>query len=549
MQNAVRERTKTILVIDDDPLICRIMAEYLNHRGYSALMAENGKIGMDIFQQENPDLVLVDLLMPVMGGMEVLKSLRSLSPEIPVIVVSGIGGMEDAIAALRLGAWDFLTKPIQDMNLLSHTVDKALERADLLKESRLHQEYLEQEVRRRTLELEHANQELIKTQQQLWHQLEQAQRMECMGMLAGGIAHDFNNILASIFCSAEIALESIPPEYPEHQDLQRILRASSRGKTLVQRILSFTRTGPLEFLPFHLGEVVRESIQFLKSILPASIELSLIMDEECCIMQGDPVQIQQVIMNLVTNAVYAVRNNQNPRLEIQICSTGEEQESGEWIQLMVSDNGIGIAQENVVRVFDPLYTTKGKKEGSGLGLYLVKEIVTRHKGHVDIKSEPGQGTCFTLCFPQTGARKVERIQAVPLEIGTGKETLLLADDDPDIVESMGRVLTGLGYRVLKAGNGLQAVEMLRSRREEIDLAILDLDMPLYTGAEISRELLLSAPGIPLIILTGRIETPPEKLLSISNVKEVLFKPMDKNSIALSIRTALEGRKAEFTAQC
>jgi DNA-binding response OmpR family regulator len=230
------------LVIDDDPVMRRVLCNYLLRLGHEFLEAKDGREGLGLFRSDHPDLVLVDLLMPVMDGMEFLGIATRENPAIPVIVVSGAGGIDDVIRALRIGAWDYVTKPITDLSVLEHTINMSLERARLLKENSRYQEFLEGEVKRRTLELELINQELERTQQQLWEQLEQAQKMESVGMLAGGIAHDFNNILASIFFSAEMVMESLPRDQPEYADLERIIRVSRRGKSLVRRILSFTST-------------------------------------------------------------------------------------------------------------------------------------------------------------------------------------------------------------------------------------------------------------------------------------------------------------------
>jgi CheY-like chemotaxis protein len=549
--------TVRTLVVDDDPVIRRMISRCLVEAGHTVIEAGDGREGLERFAAEQPDLVLLDLNMPVMGGLEVLGRVTRQSPETPVVVVSGAGGFDEAVEALRLGAWDYLTKPIGDPSVLGHTVNKALERARLLRENREHQLFLEQEVRRRTLELEQSNQDLLRTQQQLWEQLEQAQKMEAMGMLAGGIAHDFNNILGTILVSAEMVIEGKPADTAEHADLERIVRVSQRGKSLVQRILSFTRTPSRSSRTLQVSAVVEEIVQFLRAILPSSIELAIDIDPDAGTIESDPVQIQQIVMNLITNAVHALKDTPDPRLSVRVrpCLGGKgkgksaERTAG-WVEITVGDNGHGIRAEDLERIFTPRFTTKGQDEGSGLGLFVVKELVNRRKGKIGVRSEPGKGAEFSIVLPlheeQQPRRKSRKGRATSAPRGV--ETILVADDDEELSESLRRMLSSLGYRVVLAGDGQEALVRLERMPGSIHLALIDQDMPRMSGTAVCRELMERAPGLPILLMTGRLEESVHSLMQTANVRDVLFKPVGKERIAAAIRSILDTGRGDRIAR-
>jgi signal transduction histidine kinase len=547
-EGAMPSHAVATLVVDDDPVIRRTISRYLSKEGHAVTEAGDGLEGLKRYSANKPGLVLLDLSMPRMGGMEVLARIAADDPDLPVVVISGAGGLDDALKALRSGAWDYLTKPLTDMGVLGHTVAKVLERARLLRENRKHQLFLEQEVRRRTLELERANKELVSAQQHLWVQLEQAQRMESLGMLAGGIAHDFNNILASILFSAEMVLETQPEDTPQREDLERIVRVSERGKSLVGRILSYTRAASRRRGRFPVAPAVEETVQFFKPLLPSTIELSIEIDPQAGTVEGDPTQVQQMVMNLVTNAVHALRQTNAPKLCLSVRNVpGPSRrqggrgagKGGERIEISVRDNGQGIRPEDLERIFVPRFTTKGDTEGSGLGLYVVRELVAEHKGEIVVESEPGKGTMFTISLPVLGAQLKRKKNSVPSAARKGGETILVAEDDGELSESLVRLLGTLGYRVILAGDGQEALERIESLTGTINLAILDQEMPRLSGTAVCRELMERAPTVPVLLLTGRLEVPQETLMQTGNVRGVLFKPVGKGQLAEAIRGVLD----------
>jgi signal transduction histidine kinase len=536
------------LVIDDDPVVRQVMANQLRRMGHEVSAAENGLKGLELFRERAPDLVLVDLYMPVMGGMEVLSRVHKESPETPIIVVSGLGSLDDAIKALRLGAWDYLTKPVKELSVLEHTINKALERSRLLHENKRYQEFLENEVQRRTQELEQANQELMHTQKQLWYQLEQAQKLESIGMLSGGIAHDFNTILGTILFSTEMTMESLPPYSQEYANLERVVKVCGRGKELVQRILTFTRKSKQQFRRVPAAEVVNECVQFLKTLLPSSVELLLELEQGDAAVEGDPIQIQQMIMNLVTNSVHAMREQEQPRLRISVGtwwdpepgSSGRREGEVGYVRISVSDNGQGITQADLENIFSPLFTTKGGGEGSGLGLYVVRELVRSHRGRIAVSSDPGKGSEFTILLPQVEAgagreKRKRRRKARP----AGAETILLADDDADFLASMKLALEGAGYSILTASDGAEALDSYLSNEESVKLAVIDHDMPRMPGPVLCRRLHEINPRLPVILLTGRLDDFSGCREAVPNIKSVLFKPIDKEALALGIQSILQ----------
>lgn len=393
------KRPATVLVVDDDPFIRATTGASLRTRGFTILQAGNGQEGLDMFHAHGPDLLIVDLKMPVMDGLELLARLSGATPRTPVLVVSGEGGLDEAVEALRLGAWDYLVKPIVSPTVLLHAVDKALERAALIRENENYKLNLERQVSQRTLELEKANQELE-------HQFLKQQKLGVIGTLAGGMAHDFNNILSSIVFSTELIRGAVDAgEAPEQEDLDRILRVCQRGTSLIRSVLHFTGKMHEEFTHFSVRDTVVETLDIIRGTTNSRIEIRTNLGHGLGTLFGDPVHLQQILMNLTNNAIHALSSTKDPYIEITASVHHDQPElmltdpESMLVVLSVTDNGPGIPEEHLPRLCEPFFTTKPRDEGTGLGLFVTQKITKTLRGKLLFSRNDAGGTTVRICLP------------------------------------------------------------------------------------------------------------------------------------------------------
>ncbi|PID40362.1 MAG: hypothetical protein CR984_03590 [Proteobacteria bacterium] len=393
-----------ILVIDDDESIRASFTDYLGDMGFRVFTAHNGRAGVEILDKERIDLVIVDIRMPEMDGLQVLDRITRTAPDTPVIVVSGTAEVADVVDALHKGACDYLLKPIDRMSILTRAIESALEKFRLKRENRRYQQHLEQMVAERTAALEEANDRLREIQQQLVR----IQQLEAIATLAGGLAHDFNNILSSVIGYTEIALDDeLPVDTPAKSSLEKVLKASLRARNLVKQILTFSRQTETQREAISLVSILKEVLKLIRASLPATIDIHQDIIAKDNTIMGDPTQIHQVIMNLCTNAGYAMRKNGGilmvrlSSIECGPCAPAlsPEMQPGPYLMLSVTDNGPGMTAFVQERVFDPFFTTKTKEEGAGLGLAVAHGIVKEHGGAIEVESFPGEGTTFRVYFP------------------------------------------------------------------------------------------------------------------------------------------------------
>lgn len=523
-------KKKQILTIEDDLVVRKALANFLEGVGYSVDQAETGKQGVERFKQIKPDLVITDLRLPELDGLKVLEKIRRISPDTPVIVFSGMGTLADAIEALRLGASDYITKPVTDLALIKHTVEKALERVKLVKENRAHQEYLEKEVERKTAELH------------------QAQKLEAIGTLAGGIAHDFNNILAVIIGHAELAQLSIDRESELADDLRQILKASDRAKNLVLQILNFGRKNKVKRMPLQTFVIVKETIKMLRATFPSTAQIHFkVLSKNLCIL-ADPVELHQVLTNLCTNALHALPDQQgNITIELEECHIGANDDfsticEGEYLKLVVKDDGGGIEAEALQKIFDPFFTTKEKGEGTGLGLSVVNEIVTNCHGEIKVESEVGVGTTFSIYFPLYYEEKIdEHIIADERDLPSGTENILFIDDEVGLVSTVERMLNYLGYKPTCFSSSIKALKYLETTDDHFDLIISDQSMPKVPGNILVERIKDLMPDVPILLCTGYSSVVDKAGAIEVGAKDLVMKPIGIEELAVKIRDVLDNQ--------
>ena len=378
-------------------------------------------------------------------------------------------------------------------------------------------------------------------------QLRQAQKMEAIGTLAGGIAHDFNNILTIILGFTEMVLEDVPEDAPWREDLEEVLTASYRARSLVEQILTFSRQSEEERKSLYIGPIVKETIKLLRASIPATIEIRQEVESESGMIMGDPTQIHQVLMNLCTNAVHAMREKggileirlKDVEMDAETVSQYPDLRPGAYLQMTVSDTGHGMDRAVQERIFDPFFTTKGPHEGTGLGLAVIYGIVKNHGGSIRVYSEPGQGATFNILLPKV--QQESPSDAGPLEPLPGGDERILFVDDEEPLRQMGRkMMERLGYEVVAAADGREALDIFREDPERFQLVITDQTMPAITGDELAKALLEIRPDIPIILCTGFSETVSRERAQAMGIEEFVMKPIVKGEIARTIRRVLDG---------
>lgn len=377
-------------------------------------------------------------------------------------------------------------------------------------------------------------------------QLRQAQKMEAIGTLAGGIAHDFNNILGAIIGYGEmIQMFRTPSDQKVRRDVDEILRAAFRAKDLVQQILMFSRRVDQDRKPIQLQMIIKESLKFLRASLPSTIEIRRSLDPEVGPVLADPTQMQQVVMNLCTNAAHAM-GKKGGVLEVRLSEmvVGEESEGtiklapGLYAQMTVKDNGHGIPPEILDRIFDPYFTTKEMGEGTGLGLAVVEGIIQSHGGAIKVESEPGVGTVFHIFIPLVERSEITLPSAAATPIPKGEGRVLFVDDEPTLADLGRRILARLGFAVEAMTSSTAALEEFLQNPQRYDLAILDLTMPQMTGVELARKLLQIRPDLPIILSSGFADKIRHEDLREMGIREVVTKPWSLRTLAETIKKAL-----------
>jgi len=376
-------------------------------------------------------------------------------------------------------------------------------------------------------------------------QLIQAQKMEAIGTLAGGIAHDFNNLLTVILGNTELSMIDLPEGSSARYQLEEVLQATRRARDLVRQILSFSRKVDQKLQPIRPILVVREVIKLLRSTIPTTVEILQDIDPECGTIIADPTQIHQVLMNLATNAVYAMREDGVLAISLGLTSLDADDlkhrpdmAAGHYIRLSVSDTGSGMDEQILERIFEPFFTTKDIDKGTGMGLSVVHGIVTAHHGMITVDSTPGQGTTFHVYFPKAESEKTEQAEAIQA-LPTGNERLLIIDDEESIVNMWENALSRLGYQVTTKTSSTDALAAFSSRPGDFDLVITDQTMPEMHGAELSQKLMNIRPDIPVILCTGySSKVTIEEALGMK-IRKFFEKPVDIAQLAKAIRYILD----------
>ncbi|MCZ6463807.1 MAG: response regulator [Proteobacteria bacterium] len=382
--------------------------------------------------------------------------------------------------------------------------------------------------------------------------MQQAQRLESMGVLAGGIAHDFNNVLGVILGNSRLALDELAPDAGLREKLEKIRVAAKHASGLTDQMLSYAGEGPADLAPLDLSRLVRELLDLLHSTVGEKCSLEVDLAPELPCVAGDPGQIRQVVLNLVTNAAEAL-DGQPGTVAIRTGTIeasadyladvigAPDPEPGPRVFLEVFDTGAGMDEATQVRIFDPFFTTKFS--GRGLGLAALLGIVRRHAGSIKIDSQPGSGTTFRVLLPPEPERGAERAAPAPPAVsGQATGRILVVDDDQSMLDLMQHFLERAGFQVIPALGGRKALETFRARADEIDAVVLDLAMPEVGGEEVFFEMQRIRADLGVIFVSGYGEEEVARRLAGRGSVDFLHKPFEPEQLVKKVRAALAGKE-------
>jgi signal transduction histidine kinase len=504
----VDKSTVNILLVEDDEddyILVRKLLSQIASMKYDLKWAPTYETALEAIGNDRHDVCLIDYQLGDRTGLDLLQETRAKTSACPMIFLTGHEDYD--IEAMRAGASDYLVKGRISADLLERSIRYAIER------------------------------------KRLEAQLVQAQKMEALGTLAGGIAHDFNNILAAIIGFSELIRDHAPPESRERRHAQRVLDAGVRGRELVRQMLTFSRQAGQEKKPMYLSIIVKESAALLRASIPSTVSIKVSVKSESGVILGDPTQISQVLMNLASNAAYAMREK-GGTLDIELSdfsvspSNGNPRgiEPGLYMKITVRDTGTGIPPEIIDRIFDPFFTTKEVGEGTGLGLSVVLGIVKQAHGYITVESEPDKGSTFDVYFPKIVEEPAPALSEETIPIGN--ERILFVDDEEALVEMGEELLAELGYEVTCRTSSREALALLKEDPLRFDLVITDVTMPEMTGVDLAREALAIRADLPIIMCTGYSHLVNEDAAEAAGIRAFVMKPLTKREIARTIRQVL-----------
>jgi signal transduction histidine kinase len=392
-----------------------------------------------------------------------------------------------------------------------------------------------------TLQVRRADRHRGQAQRALQLQLSRASKLEALGTLAGGVAHDFNNVLAAIVGFGEMAQDSAAKGSAQERQIGKLLQAAVRGRTLIERILAFSRGGARVSLVFELEPIVEEVLAMISASLRTGVVLERALDAPGARLRGDPAQVFEAVMNLCTNAMQAMPGG--GRLSVRLARihvatarvlSHSRLEAGNYLELAVQDEGTGMTPEVMERLFEPFFTTRGEQSGTGLGLAVVHGVVAEFSGAIDVQGVPGQGACFRLYLPECDDPVG---QAAPMTKpgphGTG-QVVLVVDDEPALVAMATEMLKGLGYDPEGYADPVAALQALRENGSRYAAVITDEVMPVLTGTQLTRELRTTRPDLPVLLVTGYGGALLASRAAEAGVTRLLSKPLQRAELARAL---------------
>jgi signal transduction histidine kinase len=493
-------------------------------------------------------VVFLDVRMPPgPDGVTTAEEIRALDPDIEIVIVTGYSDVHPHRIAQRVPPPEklfYLQKPVHALEIqqLAAALGAKWRAERKIAAHTDELEKLNQQLRHDIVARKQAEEEKERLQAQLRHK----QKMEALGTLAGGVAHDFNNILTAIIGYAELSqLKHQSPAVGSY--LEQVLQASRRGEKLIRQIMTFSRRSEQIQRPVEIGPVVKECLELLRALLPAAVTVEQDIEPDTGLLLADPDQIHQVVMNLGINAGHAMREQGGTLsvslakvvLEAEDLTEEPELDPGAHLELVVRDSGHGIEAAVQERIFEPFFTTKERGEGTGMGLAVVHGIVHDHHGAITVTSEPGAGASFRVLLPCVDGELELVVEPAAPELVGGSESILLVDDEQQLVNLGIEVLQDLGYRVVGTSDPSAALDHFRRGPHRFDLVITDMSMPKLSGLALAIEIRRIRPDVPVILSTGYLEESFAEMVKVHGISELLKKPFSVHDISSLIRKVLD----------
>ncbi len=514
-----------ILVVDDEPSNVRLLERMLElFGGLEWRCTTDPREAIPIFAEFQPDLVLTDLHMPHLDGYQVMEQLKQIIPEdvfLPIVVLTADATAETRRKALFAGANDFITKPLD-------TTEVQLRLRNLL-ENRFLNQKLEDQVRQRTIELENAMEQIRNAQEQVVKQ----ERLRALGMMAGGIAHDFNNALTMVLGYGELMLpwfKKTAPDAKEHAYIKHIIAAAQDATHVVSRLRDFYRPAETDELraPLEVNALCEQAVAFTTPKWKAkarangaTIEVRTELSEVPQVLASAP-ELRESLTNLIFNAVDAMPAGGT----ITVATHAD----GPNVRIDVTDTGTGMTEEEKARCLEPFFTTKGER-GTGLGLAVVYGIIQRHGGTIEIASEKGKGTTFSLVLPATDQKAVASDKSAQAAVNRTLN-ILVVDDQEIICELIAEHLSADGHQPVTMSDSTEA--FARFEAGSFDLIITDQSMPGLSGEQLARKVKAHSPGTHVIMLTGFGDDLLTDGKAPEGIDRILSKPVSSDELRRAI---------------
>jgi len=554
-----------VLLADDNADMRQYVQRLLHGTGFRVKAVADGEQALAAARRFKPDLVLSDIMMPRLDGFGLLAALRG-DPDLrdtPVLLLSARAGEEAKVEGLSAGADDYLIKPFSARELLAR-VGVILQLAHARRETARALEdaarTLEVQVARRTAELAAANELLLAEaaeRERVEGVLRQAQKMEGIGQLTGGVAHDFNNLLTIIVGNLEALqrqLQSSPPDLTNAaRSVDGAMRGAQRAVSLTQRLLAFSRQQPLDPKPLDVSRLITGMSDLLRRTIGEHIAIETVLAGGLWRTHVDANQLEIAILNLAVNARDAMPEGgrltvetANAHLDEGYAAAQAEVVPGQYVMLAITDNGTGMTREVLAKVFEPFFTTKDVGHGTGLGLSQVYGFVKQSGGHVKIYSEPGEGTSVKIYLPRLHSEEATTIEEpVPKPArGNGTETVLVVEDDDDVRKYTRGVLGELGYRVIEAANGTNALDIIE-QEPEIQLLFTDVGLPGgMNGRQLADKARRRRPGLKVLFTTGYARNAIVHEGRLGPGVQLITKPFTYAALATKLRDILDARVAQ-----